>query len=78
LGPWFSVANIIFTVILPSDKEKLVFPENLPLPGLFYSLGALTLLVGWQEGHLACEKLSCGVLAWLSVWSEVQSCTWPS
>ena len=23
-------------------------------------------------------KLSCGVLAWLSVWSEVQTCIWPS
>jgi len=30
---------------------------------------ALTLLVGWQEGHPACKKLSGGVLAWLSVWS---------
>ena len=30
------------------------------------------LLVGWQEGHPACKKLSGGVLAWLSVWSEVQ------
>jgi len=30
--------------------------------------------VGWQEGHLACKKLSGGVLAWLSVWSEVQTC----
>jgi len=29
------------------------------------------LLVGRQEGHLACKKLSSGVLAWLSVWSEV-------
>jgi len=28
---------------------------------------ALTLLVGWQEGHLACKQLSGGVLAWLSV-----------
>jgi len=27
---------------------------------------ALTLLVRWQEGHLACKKLSGGVLAWLS------------
>ena len=27
--------------------------------------------VGWQEGHLACKKRSGGVLAWLSVWSEV-------
>jgi len=38
---------------------------------------ALTLLVGWQEGHPACKKLSGGVLAWLSVWSEVQTCIQP-
>jgi len=31
----------------------------------------LTLLVGRQEGHPACKKLSSGVLAWLSVWIEV-------
>jgi len=31
------------------------------------------LLVGRQEGHPACKKLSGGVLAWLSVWSEVQN-----
>jgi len=42
------------------------------------ALSALTLLVGQQEGHPACKKLSGGVLAWLSVWSEVQTCTWPS
>ena len=35
--------------------------------------------VGWrQERHPACKKLSGGVLAWLSVWSEVQTCIWPS
>jgi len=39
---------------------------------------ALTLLVGRQEGHPACKKLSGEVLAWLSVWSEVQTCIWPS
>ena len=39
---------------------------------------ALTLLVGWQEGHPACKKLSDGSLAWLSVWSEVQTYIWPS
>jgi len=39
---------------------------------------ALMLLVGWQERHLACKKLSGGVLAWLSDWSEVQICIWPS
>jgi len=31
------------------------------------TFSALTLLAGWQEGHLACKKLSGGVLAWLSV-----------
>ena len=39
---------------------------------------ALTLLAGRQEGHPACKKLSGGVLAWLSVCSEVQTCIWPS
>ena len=42
------------------------------------AFSALTLLVGWQEGHPACKKLTAGVLAWLSVWSEVQTCIWPS
>jgi len=42
------------------------------------AFSALTLLVGRQEGHPACKKPSGGVLAWLSVWSEVQTCIWPS
>ena len=42
------------------------------------AFSALTLLVGRQEGHPACKKTSGGVLAWLSVWSEVQTCIWPS
>ena len=42
------------------------------------AFSALMLLVGRQEGHLASKKLSGGVLAWLSVWSEVQTCIWPS
>jgi len=44
----------------------------------FHAFSALTLLVGWQEGHPACKKTSGGVLAWLSVWSKVQTCLWPS
>jgi len=31
------------------------------------------LLVGRQEGHPACKKLSGGVLAWSSVWSEIDN-----
>ena len=42
------------------------------------NINGLTLLVGRQEGHPACKKLSGGMLAWLSVWSEVQTCIWPS
>ena len=47
------------------------------LSGLI-AFSALTLLVGRQEGHPACKKLSGGVLVWLSVWSEVHTCIWPS
>ena len=36
------------------------------------------LLVGRQEGHPACKQLHGGVLARLSVWSEVQTCIWSS
>jgi len=43
-----------------------------------FAFSALTLLVGWQEGHPACKKLSREVLAWLSVWSEVQTCICPA
>jgi len=42
------------------------------------AFSALTLLVGRQEEHPACKKLSGGELAWLSVWSEMQTCVWPS
>jgi len=49
---------------------------------LLYSLhlafSALTLLVGLQEGCPACKNLSGGVLAWLSIWSEMQTCIWSS
>ena len=43
-----------------------------------HAFSALTLLVGRQEEHPACKNLSSEVLAWLSVWSEVQTCIWPS
>jgi len=43
-----------------------------------WAFSALMLLVGQQEGRLAGKKLSGGVLALLSVWSELQTCIWPS
>ena len=46
--------------------------------GTIVSFSALTLLVGWQEGHPASRKLSGGVLVWLSAWREVQISIQPS
>jgi len=37
------------------------------------AFSASTLLVGRQERHPTCKKLSGGVLAWLSAWSEVRT-----
>jgi len=55
------------------------FTEVLICVSLYkHGFSALTLLVGWQEGHPACKKLSGGVLAWLLVWGKVQICIWPS
>jgi len=35
-------------------------------------------VVGQQEGHPACKKMSGGMLVWFSVWGEVQICIWLS
>jgi len=43
-----------------------------------FCYGVLTLLVGRQEGYPACEKLSGGMLLWLSVWGEMQICICPA
>jgi len=45
------------------------------------AFSALMLLVGRQEdrkGIWPVKKQSGGLLVWLSVWSEVQTCIWPS
>jgi len=45
----------------------LLLAESALLDVAFCAFNVLTLLVGQQEGHPACTKLSGGVLAWLSV-----------
>ena len=59
-------------------SNKMFFSKLATVPSVLCAFSALTLLVGRQEGHPACKKQSGGVLAWLSVWSEVQTCIWPS
>ena len=73
VGPLLTAANAI--LLLPSYFCAYV--------SLFLckevAFSALTLLVGRQEEHPACKKLSDEVLAWLCVWSEVQMiCIWSS
>jgi len=60
----------------PSASEASVSHVFIYL--LISAFSALTMLVGQQEGHPACKKLSGGMLAWLSAWSKVQTCIWPS
>jgi len=52
-----------FNRIIP---DGMAFCCNIHIATIPFS--ALTLLVGWQEGHPACKKLSGRVLVWLSVW----------
>jgi len=65
-----------------SSKIQIGFTFLVPAypgcPGKEAVKWLLLLLLGRQEGHPACKKLSFGVLAWLSAWSEVQTCTWRS
>jgi len=80
-GPWVSIATG-WNIKSGGREEYLVsflcYCYCYYYYVLVFAFSALTLLVGRQEGHPACKKLCSGVLAWLSVWSEVQTCIWPS
>jgi len=56
----------------------VLFAATLYQHASWCAFSALTLLVGRQEGHLACKKLSGGMLAWLCIWFKCQICIWPS
>ena len=60
------------------DQQRIQYINELLHLVFNYAFSALMLLVGLQEGHPACKKLSGGVLAWLFVWSNVQIFLWPS
>jgi len=76
------VYGLVACSVSPRHLRSIVGVANLRFLSEYSSrftlVSALTLLVGRQEGHPACKKLSSGMLAWLSVWSEVQTCIWPS
>ena len=78
----FRQNKLTITYILIYKLASIVHPYHSEWIATHWSVestfSALTLLVGRQEGHPACKKLSSGVLAWLSVWSEMQTCIWSS
>ena len=74
---FFTYCLFFLYTVSPPTQRLCACPESritdLLISVFIIAFSALTLLVRWQEGHPACKKLSGGVLAWLSVWSEVQT-----
>ena len=70
--------NVFYRLPELVDNSFLLSINSVNSTASSFAFSALTLLVGRQEGHPACKKQSGGVLAWLSVWSEVQTCIWLS
>ena len=65
------------TGLIHVNDELLAVSINY-LSVVIFAFRALTLLVGRQEGHLACKKSSGEMLAWLCVWVKVHICIWLS
>ena len=70
---WFGVVRkVMGNATIRQSAYDFLFDFNRNYVSIFlFAFGALTLLVGRQEGHPACKKQSGGVLVWLSVWSNV-------
>ena len=76
---WLTTAQLLWIEVVVDFINFVTINVGLHFSALSaFAFSALTLLVGRQEGHPACKKRSGGVLEWLSVWSEVQTCIWPS
>jgi len=76
-----AVAPVLLCLLtcFPGEPLLVDFSQFLHWLVLWFAFSALTLLVERQEEHPAYNKLSCEVLAWLSVCSEVQMiCIWSS
>jgi len=76
IGPIFFQQKYTEAILSNSTRKLLRSEITDMLIALAFS--AVMLLVGRQEVHPACKKMSGGVLARLSVWNEVQTCIWPS
>jgi len=64
-------------IIHPPRKSSILGAFLCTKVDAFLAFSALALLVGHQEEHPACKKLSEELLEWLSVWSKVLViCLW--
>ena len=76
-GVEYCVDHVCVFLCVSLSVYRHIFRTRRPICTKFFvhvtyghgAFSALTRLVGQQEGHPACKKLSGGVLAWLSVWS---------
>ena len=66
---FYKLDSLLGCIVIYSIWCGLLIWIKLPMTAALLAFSALTLLVGWQEGHPACKKQSGGVLAWLPVWS---------
>ena len=60
-------------VHLIKSHTFLIPSQAMPMPSVLWRCW-----LGGRKGILPVKKQSGGVLVWLSVWSEVQTCIWPS
>ena len=60
--------TLLLLITNSGSSNPLMFLQTVTL----FAFNALPLLVGHQEAHPACKKLSDEVLVWLSVWRKVQ------
>ena len=64
---------LLFIIRAPLKLQRYGITQICLLLLLLFTFSALMLLVGRQEGHPACKKLNGEMLAWLPVWSKVQT-----
>jgi len=74
---WWSLLTAVLATQLKLVPSSLIITDY-NVAFLTDAFSALTLLVWWQEGHLAFKKLSGGMLVWLCVWVKMEICIWPS
>jgi len=70
--------KVIFQHSYTSDYLRYLRRKQTVIPLPTPPENVTTLTCEMQKFFYLTEALSGGVLAWLSVWSEVQTCIWPS